>query len=81
MKTTVDFYREEVKFTGHSEEYTKEDFLEMAHSHQEKRCDFSPIRFEEMEEAEAKIIDGQINVFVNEAGGYAEVSWCYIREE
>lgn len=81
MKATVDFYREEVRFSGHSEEYTKEEFLELAQLHQEKCGDFSPIRSEEMEEAEAKIIDGQINVYVNEAGRYAVVNWCYIREE
>lgn len=80
-KVTVDFWKEEVKYSGRFEEYTVADFLEMAQVKQDKRCDFTPDRSEEMDEEEAKRVDGQIRVTDYPCNKLAVVSWAYIREE
>lgn len=80
-KVTVDFWKEEVKYSGFLEDYTINDLFEMALAKQEKRCDFTPDRSEEMDEEEAKKFDGYISFEDHPCNRLTVVKWAYIREE
>lgn len=79
--TKVDFYKVEVSYSGRFEDYTKNDFFEMARERTYHGVD-ATWKEEETPEDESKQLDGEVNVIDKyPSNKIAEVTWSYIREE
>ena len=78
--TKVNFYKTEVKYTGCYDDYSWQDFFEMAKAKQDKGIDCFD-RCEDIPDSKAHRIDDEVVVFDNPCNKTVYVEWAYIVEE
>lgn len=82
----VDFYIENVRYTGKLEDYTLPQLLEKANNQMDKRCDFTPAYTVNVSDEQVKenMLDGRIEVldtYTSTPFKYAILKFSFVREE
>ena len=78
----VDYFEEEVRYSGSFNDYSVDDFFKMAIAKQEKSMNFEPEFTAAILAEHAEAIDGQVEVMNSfPCNKVATVKWSYIRKE